>query len=318
MILAALAMLAAQPQTLPAGLHPFAISWDARAKRLWVAAACPPGVPFITACERGALIGLDAQGRVRSRIAPATGAFHPGDVSTATGQVFVSDSQNGAVYRLSSDGKTLSALVPPGVGKSGQGLAIDPAGKQLIVADYSQGVASIDLASGARTLLPRQDGKPLRGVDGLARCGDTFFGVYNGAAPGRLLTVKMRPGGVEYGELIDGLELPDPTQLVFDGKRLLVVANSGWEGAMKGTPRTEGAPILAIPLGKDCKPLNLPSLTTVPAPGVSLGKRCRRIFADPPVPHRRFGDVGRVRLFADAGQPPDRHAPAGPGQIVGI
>ncbi|MEO6582285.1 MAG: hypothetical protein ABIN68_05705, partial [Sphingomicrobium sp.] len=43
---------------LPAGLHPFAIAWDAGRKRLWVAADCPPGVRGITACERGALIAL--------------------------------------------------------------------------------------------------------------------------------------------------------------------------------------------------------------------------------------------------------------------
>ena len=241
--------------TLPPGLHPFAISWDARAKRLWVAADCPPGVPFITECDRGALLGLDARGKIRSWVAPMGGSFHPGDVSSADGEVFVSDSQNGAVYRLAPSGKALLTLVALGVGKSGQGTALGADGKRLLVADYSQGIASIDLATGARALLPRQDAKPLRGVDGLARCGDTWLGIYNGASPGRLLTITLRPGGLEYGELIEGLELPDPTQLAFDGKRLLIVANAGWEGAMKGTPRTEGAPILAIPLAKDCKPL---------------------------------------------------------------
>ena len=35
----------------------------------------------------------------------------------------------------------------------------------------------------------------------------------------------------------------------------LVVANSGWEAALKGEiDRLEGAVILAIPLGPDCKP----------------------------------------------------------------
>ena len=241
--------------TLPEGLHPFAIAWDNKWQRLWVAADCPPGVPFIKACERGALLALDRAGRTRSRISLSAGSFHPGDVSASGGRVFASDSQNGAVYRLLPSGQALSALVAPGVGKSGQGSALDRSGKKLIVADYSQGFASIDLATGERTLLPRQDGKPLRGVDGLTRCGDTIFGIYNGAAPGRLLTVSMRPGGIEYGELIDGLELPDPTQVAFDGKRLLVVSDSGWERAGKGLPRTSGAPILAIPLDKDCKPL---------------------------------------------------------------
>lgn len=241
--------------TLPSGLHPFAIAWDEHRKRLWVAADCPPNVSFIKACDRGALIGLSARGHIQTRIVPALAAFHPGDVSTANGEVFVSDSQNGAVYRLRSNAKALSVLVAPGVGKSGQGSALEADGKRLIVADYSQGITAIDLTSGTRTLLPRQDGKPLRGVDGLTRCGDTLLGIYNGAAPGRLLTIKTRKGSIEYGELVEDLTFPDPTQIAFDGKRLLVVADAGWEPASKGvTSRSKGATIVAIPLDGDCKP----------------------------------------------------------------
>ena len=242
--------------TLPKGLHPFAIAWDEQRKRLWVAADCPPGVPFLKACERGALIALDRRGRVHTRIAPPAGAFHPGDVSAAGGEVFVSDSQNGAVYRLDSDGRRLATLVAPGIGKSAQGTALAADGKRLIVADYSRGIAAVDLETGIRTLLPRQDGKPLRGIDGVVRCGDTYLGVYNGATPGRVVTIRMRPGGIEYGELIADWTLPDPTQIAFDGKRLLVVSNAGWEVAMKGgETRAEGAPIVAVPLGPNCTPL---------------------------------------------------------------
>ncbi|MCL6740031.1 hypothetical protein LZ518_02635 [Sphingomonas sp. RB56-2] len=240
--------------TLPESLHPFAIAWDKQRKRLWVAADCPPGVSFIKACDRGALIALDKRGKLRTRISPFVGQFHPGDVSASNGQVFVSDSQNGMVYRLVSNDRALMAVVLPGVGKSAQGTALDASGKQLLVADYSQGIAMTGLSDFKRTLLLRQDGKPLRGVDGLARCGDTYFGIYNGAAPGSLLTIRMRPGGIEYGELVENLKLPDPTQLAFDGKRLLVVPDSGWELALKGEIRTKGAPILSIPLSKDCKP----------------------------------------------------------------
>src|SRR5881227_553172 len=77
--------------TLPAPLHPFAITWDSSRKRLWVAADCPPGVAVIKACDRGALIGLNAAGRVMTRIAPPSGSFHPGDVSASAAGVFVSD-----------------------------------------------------------------------------------------------------------------------------------------------------------------------------------------------------------------------------------
>jgi hypothetical protein len=242
--------------TLPTGLHPFAIAWDGKRKRLWVAADCPPGVPGIKACERGALIALDTRGRIQTRIAPSVGAFHPGDVSATNGEVFVSDSQNGMVFRLLRTGQALSALVLPGVGKSAQGSALDAEGKQLVVADYSQGVAAVDLASGGRVLLDKQDGKPLHGIDGLVRCGSTYYGIYNGAAPGALLSFALTGQGLTYGKPLGETTLPDPTQVAYDGKRLLIVADSGWATIEKPDfVRTVGAPIVAVPLSSDCTPL---------------------------------------------------------------
>lgn len=242
--------------TLPAGIHPFAIAWDKDRKRLWVAADCPPGVSAIKACDRGALMALSATGKVMTRIAPPSGSFHPGDVSASPAGVFVSDSQNGAVYRLSADGYSLSPVIEPGVGKSGQGTAIDADGTHLLVADYSQGVATVDLASGQRTLLPRQDGKPLRGVDGLTRCGSTYYGIYNGAAPGLLLSITTTTTGLNVDQPLGETTLPDPTQVAFHGKRLVIVADSGWATVDKPDfKRTAGAQIVAVPLGEDCKPL---------------------------------------------------------------
>ena len=118
--------------TLPTGLHPFAIAWDGQRKRLWVAADCPPNVPFIRACERGALLAYDTRGRLKKRILPAVGKFHPGDVSATDGEIFVSDSQSGAVFMLTSGGRALSTLVLPGTGKSAQGSAFDAATNRLI------------------------------------------------------------------------------------------------------------------------------------------------------------------------------------------
>lgn len=241
--------------TLPAPLHPFAITWDAERKRLWIAADCPPGVKAIKACDRGALIALSLSGRILTRIAPVSGSFHPGDVSASDAGVFVSDSQNGAVYRLATNGYSLAPVVAPGIGKSAQGSAASPDGKSLIVADYSQGVARIDLASGTRTILPRQDGKPLRGVDGMTRCGDIYYGIYNGATPGLLVSIVPNATGLTFDQPLGDTTLPDPTQVAYDGKRLLIVADSGWATIDKPDfVRTSGAPIIAVPLGSDCKP----------------------------------------------------------------
>jgi sugar lactone lactonase YvrE len=239
--------------TLPEGIHPFAIAWDSSRKRLWVAADCPPGVSFIKACERGAVIAIDAKGRVKTRISPPLGTFHPGDVSAADGQVFVSDSQNGSVYRLTPNGRTLMAIVAPGTGKSGQGSAYDKAGNRLIVADYSQGITAIDLGTNARTLLLRDNGRPLRGIDGLMRCGSSFVGVYNGQSPGQMIAFAIDGDKIKIREAVEGHSMPDPTQLTSDGKRLLVVANAGWEAALKSdAPRAAGAPILSFPMSAVC------------------------------------------------------------------
>jgi hypothetical protein len=242
--------------TLPAGLHPFAIAWDRQRKQLWVAADCPPGVPAIKPCERGALIALDPRGRVRTRISPQVGTFHPGDVSASEGRVFVSDSQNGMIFRLLPSGKALMAANLPGDGKSAQGTALAPDGQTLIAADYSLGVRAIDLATFKATVLPRQDGKPLRGIDGLVRCGSTYYGIYNGAAPGLLVAFTRTAQGIIFAQPLGETTLPDPTQIAYDGKRLLIVANSGWATIEKPEfVRTQGTPIVAVPLSRDCRPL---------------------------------------------------------------
>ena len=241
---------------LPAGLHPFAIAWDRAHKRLWVAADCPPKVRGITPCDRGALIGLDKRGRVRTRLSPSVGQFHPGDVSASSGRVFVSDSQNGMVFALGATGRTLMAVVLPGVGKSAQGTALDPSGSKLIVADYSQGIGTVDPKTRKRILLSRQDGKPLRGVDGLVRCGSTYYGIYSGDTPGFLLSVTLTAIGLEYAQPLGDVTLPDPTQIAYDGKRLLIVADSGWATLDQADfVRSKGATIVAVPLSRDCKPI---------------------------------------------------------------
>ena len=237
--------------TLPAPLHPFAIAWDEGRKRLWVAADCPPGVPAIKPCERGALIALDTRGRIQTRIAPFVGTFHPGDVSATDSHVFVSDSQNGMVFRLLPTGRAIMAVNLPGDGKSGQGTALSPDGNDLIIADYSKGIGKTGIDSFKTIPLPRQDSKPLRGIDGLVRCGSTYFGIYNGTSPGSLVSFTVGETGITAEQL---MKLPDPTQLAYDGKRLLIVADSGWATLDKPDfTRTAGAPIIAVPLSEDCK-----------------------------------------------------------------
>jgi streptogramin lyase len=225
-------------------LHPMGLAFDTGRDWLWIATDCPE-LPGIARCESGALVAIDRKGRLKVRLTPAKG-FHPGDVSVGGGSVFVSDSLNGAVYRLQTDGRSFQTLIAPGAGRSAQGTALTPDGKRLIVADYGRGIASVDLASGVRTLLPLPDGKPLRGVDGLVRVGERYFTIYNAGSPASLIAFKVSDASIEAEILYRGAPLNDPTQLAVDSTHLLIVADAGWPAATKGdkVPR-EPAPIMA-------------------------------------------------------------------------
>jgi len=221
---------------MPAGvLHPMGLAWDATRNWLWVATDCPD-LPGVAKCESGALVALDRNGRLKAKFLPGTG-FHPGDVSATNGEVFVSDSLNGVVYRLR--GKVLEPMIAQGVGRSAQGTALPPDGKRLVVADYGRGVATIDLATKQRTLLPMADGKSLRGIDGLVRVGGDYYVIHNGSSPGSLIRFRIDGAAIDVAVVHRGAPLADPTQLASDGKRLLVVADAGWPAASKpgSTPR---------------------------------------------------------------------------------
>jgi hypothetical protein len=159
--------------------------------------------------------------------------------------VFVADSRNGAVYRVAGD--ALVAVVAPGTGKSAQGSALSADGKVLIVADYSQGITRIDLASGKRELV-LLDGKPVRGVDGLARAGDWYVGVQNGGSVGRLLAFRIVDGALDLKVLAEGGPLADPTQLLVTKDAILVVADSGWATIDTSSVRRAPATIVRFPL----------------------------------------------------------------------
>ena len=238
---------------LPAGLHPMGIAWDQSRRWIWIAADCPE-LPGVAKCERGALLAVDRFGKLQRRIAPFVGEFHPGDVSVSEGQVFVSDSRNGMVFRLTKNERGIMAVVLPNVGRSAQGTALDPAGN-LVVADYSQGIGRSGIDTFRRQLLPKADGKPAQGIDGLVRCGPIYYGIYNGRPPGRLVSFRINGEQIETGDPLPHFRPADLTQIAYDGKRLLIVANAGWEGAINNaSAREQGAPIVAIPLGPDCKP----------------------------------------------------------------
>lgn len=229
------------------------LAYDPVADRLWFVSAPVFG-------NDGLRHGLFAHDfATATLVAPAVpdGELNLGDVALGrAGEIFTADSRSGAVYR-SRDGGPLVAIVPAGVLRSAQGLALSADGRSLYVADYELGLARIDLASGGVAAVRPASGIGTNGIDGLIRDGNDLIAIQNGWRPARILRLRLSADGnaivgadvLERGHALHD----DPTQgVIVDGK-LIYVANSQWPKYAENGQLHPGASqlptsILALPL----------------------------------------------------------------------
>lgn len=235
----------------PDTARPLGLAYDAKRRWLWVATDCP-AIAAADLCTGGGLIALDRAGRLVAKLVPPGGVAHFGDVSVADGLVHVSDSSNGAVYRCRGACTVLETVIAPGVGRSAQGSATFGGEGDVLVADYSAGLASVD-RTGKRTLLPRGDGRPLRGVDGMVPSGDGFVAIQNSQMPGVVFAFRLsadRQHVADLRGLGGNTVFPEPTQIAASGGRLYVVADAQWSAYDAGNaqrPEQHATPIVMIP-----------------------------------------------------------------------
>ena len=136
-----------------------AISADPKRNVLWVTASAMPGFSGIPKEDEGKalLMEIDAKsGKVLHRFDPGTtGPAVLGDMCvTDQGTVYVTDSIGGGVYRLHGDLQTAKLeKIADGL-FSPQTPVLSRDGKRLFVADYTMGIAVIDLPSGGRRARP--------------------------------------------------------------------------------------------------------------------------------------------------------------------
>lgn len=156
-----------------------------------------------------------------------------GDVAVGPdGVVYASDGLGGTVHVL--DGDSLRTLVPPGVLRSPQGLAVGRDPGRLFAVDYRHGLVAIDVATGAVTLVPHAPGTEDRGTDGLAYADGALYAVQNGVAPHRVWRWQLAPdeSRVVAADVLASAEgdgrFSEPTLAAVAGPWLYVVAASGW------------------------------------------------------------------------------------------
>ena len=220
-----------------------AISADPKRKALWVTASAMPGFSGIAKEDEGKAVLMEidpASGKVLHRFDLATtGPAVLGDMCvTDQGTVYVTDSIGGGVYRLHGDLQTakLEKIADGLFSPQTPVLARD--GKRLFVADYTMGIAVIDLptAGAAPNLsakinyLPHPENVAVVGLDGLYSNGDSLIGIQNGTEPERILRFLMNPAQTEItgAQVIHQIGQLDPTHAVEVDGWFYATSNVGW------------------------------------------------------------------------------------------
>ena len=220
-----------------------AISADPKRKALWVTASAMPGFSGISKEEQGKAVLMEIDpisGKVLHRFDLATtGPAVLGDMCVSDeGTVYVTDSVGGGVYRLHGDlqiaklEKIADGLFSP------QTPVLARDGKRLFVADYTMGIAVVDLpgAGAAPTLsaklnyLPHPENVAVVGLDGLYRNGDSLIGIQNGTEPERIMRFLMNSEQSEItgAQVIHQVGQLDPTHAVEVDGWFYATSNVGW------------------------------------------------------------------------------------------
>ena len=218
-----------------------AVSYDASRNALWMTTSAMPGFSGFPKEDSGkaALLELDpSSGKVLHRFdLAAAGPAVLGDMCvTADGTVYVTDSIGGGVYRLRGDLQTAKLEKIANGLFSPQTPALARDGKRLFVADYSMGIAVIDLASASPTAkasyLPHLENVAVVTIDGLYLDGDSLIGIQNGIDPIRILRMNLNHAQTEItgAEIIEQASerMGDPTHAVLANGWFYVSANVGW------------------------------------------------------------------------------------------
>lgn len=217
-----------------------AVSADPTRKLLWMTASAMAGFTGVNKEDEGkaSLFAIDgASGKVVRRFDLTSKPAVLGDMSVAAdGTVYVTDSIGGGVYRVKGDLATAKLEKIAGDFFSPQTPVLAKDGKRLFVADYSMGIAVVDLTAtnppDQLNYLPHPESAAVTGLDGLYLSGDSLIGIQNGTDPERIVRYRLNPPQTEitsYEVIEQSTErLGDPTHVIEHNGWLYVTANVGW------------------------------------------------------------------------------------------
>jgi sugar lactone lactonase YvrE len=213
-----------------------ALDVDPARNVLWASSHASPQMEGYREEDEGRSFVLELDlgtGEVIRRVEPPrlTPAAHFSDLAVGPrGDLAIADPYTGRIYLLAGGDDAVRVLVDVGPLGSPQGIAWSPDGSSIFVADYTQGIARIDLPAGTVRILDVPKDAVVTGIDGLIWAEGSLIGIQNGVRPHRVSRHRLDPS-LERVEEITVLErghpsFDEPTLGVRVGAALYYVANS--------------------------------------------------------------------------------------------
>ncbi len=154
-----------------------------------------------------------ASGRLLGTYALA-GAHVFNDLAVSSrGEVFITDTKEGAVYKLPGENGTLERLAPKHVFTAANGIALSSDERKLFVANFADGITAVDLASESTTPIRHPAEICLAYIDGLYAQKGSLIAIQNGPMASRIARFLLERDTNE----IRGMKVLERGNPLFDG-----------------------------------------------------------------------------------------------------
>lgn len=213
---------------------------DQPRNRLWVSSASMPGFSRFDPVDKGrsALFEFDLKtlDLLNRYPVPVDGQSHVlgSMVLGPDGDIFIADRVLPLVYSKPADEQQLKPVLVFRELISQRGMAMQPDGRILYVADREMGIMVVDLEGRQARFLEIPETLNIGGIDGLYLKNNRLFVIQNGISPQRVMRLQLDASGTKVESVrplaVAQPEFDSPSFGTIEGESLYFFANSQWLG----------------------------------------------------------------------------------------
>ena len=218
----------------------FDILVDQSRNRLWVTSAAVKGFSGFDPIDKGRSglfeFNLETLELVRRYPVPVDGQPHTlgNMVLNPNGDIYIADRTLPLIYLKPATEEKIKPVMALREMISQRGLAMQPDGRVMYVADREMGIMVVDVKAGKAGLLQGPETLNLGGIDGLYLDDNRLFVIQNGISPQRVMRLDLDSSGTKVEKVrplaVAQTDFDLPSFGTIEGDSLYYFANSQWLG----------------------------------------------------------------------------------------